>query len=204
LSEAAEENFLNYLKKGGGLAFIHFANGAFHSSLPGTKPTEAWPEYARICRRVWDHNGGSGHDSFGPFRVEIAAVKHPITSGLMPFDTVDELYFTQAGDQPIEPLATALSKVTKKNEPMAWAYEYEKARVFQTVLGHADASVRQAGALIRRGCVWAASREQLGFDPPTELTQGALFREGSPWKPKTATPPAKAQAPPPSKTAVAR
>jgi type 1 glutamine amidotransferase len=104
---------------------------------------------------------------------------------LTPFDTVDELYFNQAGDQPIEPLATALSKITKRNEPMAWAYEYEKARVFQTVLGHADQSVRQAGALIRRGCVWAAGREQLGFDPPTELTQGALFREGSSWKPRT-------------------
>jgi type 1 glutamine amidotransferase len=204
LSEAGQEHLLQYLKKGGGLAFIHFANGAFHASLPGTQPSEAWPEYARICRRVWDHNGGSGHDAFGPFRVEITAAKHPITSGLMPFDTVDELYFKQAGEQPIEALATAPSKITKKNEPMAWAYTYEKARVFQTLLGHADSSVRQAGALIRRGCVWAAGREQLGFDPPTELTLGALFREGSPWKPRAAAPPAKAQASPPPKPVIAR
>jgi len=103
---------------------------------------------------------------------------------LKPFETQDELYFNQKGKLPIEPLATALSKITGKNEPLAWAYNYEKARVFQTVLGHADVSVRQAGALIRRGCIWASGREQLSFDPPTELTEGALFREGSLWKPK--------------------
>jgi type 1 glutamine amidotransferase len=185
LSEAARENFLTYLRRGGGLAIVHFANGAFHPSLPGTQAADAWPEfYSKICRRVWDHKGGSGHDAFGPLRVEITEVKHPITAGLQSFETVDELYFKQAGDLAIEPLAVALSKITKQREPMAWAYEYEKARVFQTVLGHAAESVRKAGALIRRGCVWAAGREQISFDPPAELTEGALFREGSPWRPK--------------------
>ena len=44
---------------------------------------------------------------YGPFRVAITAVDHPITRGLAPFETVDELYFRQAGDEPITPLATA-------------------------------------------------------------------------------------------------
>jgi len=185
LSEAAKENFLRYLKNGGGLAIIHFANGAFHPSLVGARPADAWPEYyEKICRRAWDHKADSGHDAFGPLRVDITDLKHPITAGLKPFETQDELYFNQKGKLPIEPLVTALSKITGKNEPLAWAYDYEKARVFQTVLGHADVSVRQAGALIRRGCTWASGREQLSFDPPTELTEGALFREGSLWKPK--------------------
>src|SRR5207302_3890705 len=123
-------------------------------------------------------------DPFGPFRVEIGDAKHPITAGLQPFDTMDELYFRQQGEVPIEPLAYAQSKETKQREPMAWAYEYEKARVFQTVLGHSDESIRKAAALIRRGCVWAAGRDELDFDPPWQLTEGALFREGSPWRPK--------------------
>ena len=38
--------------------------------------------------------------------------------------------------------------------------------------------------MIRRGCVWAAGRNVLAFDPPPELTEGALFREGSPWTPQ--------------------
>jgi type 1 glutamine amidotransferase len=186
LSDAVKSNFTRYLTNGGGLAIIHFANGAWHPSLPGTKPADAWPEfYTRICRRVWEHRApnSSGHDAFGPFHVEIANVKHPITSGFQPFDTADELYFHQAGELPVEPLAFAVSKITQQREPMAWAYDYGKGRVFQTVLGHADESIRKAAGLIRRGCVWAAGRDELPFDPPPEMTEGALFREGSPWTP---------------------
>ncbi|PYJ80557.1 MAG: hypothetical protein DME22_23935 [Verrucomicrobia bacterium] len=187
LSDAAKSSFIRYLNNGGGLAIIHFANGAWHPSLPNTKPEDAWPEYyTRICRRVWEHRppDASGHDAFAPFQVEIANVKHPIIAAFQPFDTVDELYFHQAGELPVEPLAYAVSKETKQREPMAWAYNYEQARVFQTVLGHSDESIRRAAALIRRGCVWAAGRDELDFDPPWQLTEGALFREGSPWRPK--------------------
>ena len=167
------------------MSIIHFANGAWHFSLPNAQAADTWPEYyTNICRRVWDHQSDSGHDAYGPFRVTPTAVAHPITKGLPPFDTVDELYFKQKGDRPIEPLATALSKTTQRTEPLAWAYQYGQGRVFQTVLGHAAPSVRSAGALIRRGSVWAAGREQISFDPPTELMDGALFREGSQWRPK--------------------
>ena len=67
---------------------------------------------------------------------------------------------------------------------MAWASSYGKGRVFQTVLGHADASVRKAGALFRRGIAWAAGARPLGFDPPVQRTEKAVFRPGSPWSPK--------------------
>ncbi|HVR76150.1 MAG TPA: ThuA domain-containing protein, partial [Planctomycetota bacterium] len=184
LSAAAKEGLLEYLAGGGGLAVIHFANGAFNHTLPA-KDSD-WEEYrTRIVRRVWMHgDGGSGHDAFAPFRVVITSLLHPITRGLQPFDTEDELYFEQKGDLPIEPLATARSKVTGRDEPMAWAYEHGKARVFQTVLGHSDVSVRRAGALIRRGSVWAAGRSQLSFDPPPGLAEGLLFRDGSQWSPR--------------------
>src|SRR5207249_3442262 len=132
LSDKAKSGLVNYLKAGKGLAVIHFANGAFHSSLPGAEKSD-WPEYRKIVRRVWDHKGNmSGHDGYGPFRVSITKVKHPITEGMQDFDTVDELYYRQAGDAAIEPLITAKSKNTGKEEPLAWAYEYEKGRVFQS------------------------------------------------------------------------
>jgi type 1 glutamine amidotransferase len=187
LSAVAKTNFVRYLQNGGGLAIIHFANGAWHASLPNAKPEEAWPDYVgRICRRVWEHRqpNPSGHDAYGPFRVEIAGVKHPIIDGLQSFDTLDELYYRQAGELSVEPLAFALSKDTKQREPMAWAYDWDKGRVFQTLLGHADDSIRKAAALIRRGSVWAARRNPISFDPPVELTEGALFRSGNAWTPQ--------------------
>lgn len=182
LSEAAKTNFTRYLSNGGGVAVIHFANGAFHRSLPDAGASD-WPEYRRIVRRIWDHNGGSGHDAYGPFRVDIAGVAHPILRGLAPFETVDELYFRQTGEEPIIALATARSKVTGRDEPMAWAHDYGRGRVFQTVLGHSAESIHKAAPLIRRGAVWAAGRQPLSFDPPPELAVRAIFRPGSPWVP---------------------
>jgi quinoprotein glucose dehydrogenase len=180
LSDAAKAGFVRYLKNGGGLALIHFANGAFNYTLPN-KESE-WKEYrTRIVRRAWMHDLPSGHDAYGPFHVDIAADKSPITTGLQPFDTTDELYFKQVGDLPITPLVTAHSKTTGQDEPLAWAYRYGKGRIFQTLLGHDDRAVRQAGALIRRGAVWAARRDPLSFDPPVSLLENAPFRNGSPW-----------------------
>jgi type 1 glutamine amidotransferase/glucose/arabinose dehydrogenase len=179
LSDAAKANFLKYLERGGGLAVIHFANGAWNPTIPA-KDSD-WPDYrAKIVRRVWMHPD-SAHDAFGPFLVTITPAKHEITAGLAPFETKDELYFKQMGPLPIEPLATAKSKVSGQDEPMAWAYDVDKARVFQTVLGHGAESIRKAGALIRRGSAWAAKRAPLGFDPPLDRLEKATFRSGARW-----------------------
>jgi putative heme-binding domain-containing protein len=176
LSDASKANFVKYLSDGGGLVLVHFSNGAFHPSLPETPPSD-WPEYRKICRRVWNH-GTSGHDPYGRFRVSVTA-DHPITEGLNSFDTIDELYCNQAGDLPIEVLATAHSTVSGKDEPMAFVYEYGKGRVFQTVLGHAAESIRVPGAaaLIRRGAVWAARRDQA---PQTARTETPEIKTAAP------------------------
>lgn len=172
LSDAAKQKFVDYLHQGGGLMLIHFANGAFHHSLPNAAESD-WPEYRNICRRVWDHSHrGTGHDSYGKFMVEIVDDSHPVTKGMEPFQTIDELYFGQVGSEPISVLATAKSKVTGKEEPMAFVYEYHKARVFQTVLGHARESLLTDGTseLIRRAAPWVAQREPL---PPGQLKTAA-------------------------------
>ena len=154
LSDAAKAGFAKYLQDGGGLVIVHFANGAFHFSLPKAEDSD-WPEYRNICRRVWNHKGDSGHDKYGKFIVEIDDHEHPITKSLQPFETIDELYFRQAGDAPIHVLASARSQVTGQSEPMAFVYDYGKGRVLQTVLGHAAESLRTDGTaqlcLSRRG-----------------------------------------------------
>ncbi|MBV8881952.1 MAG: ThuA domain-containing protein, partial [Planctomycetaceae bacterium] len=194
LSDAAKAGFLKYLGRGGGLSVIHFADGAWNRTLPA-KDSE-WEEYrTKVLRRAWMHPD-SAHDPFGAFTVTPTAAKHEITSGLAAFDTNDELYVKQTGEQPIEPLVTATSKVTNSEEPLAWAYDVDKARVFQTLLGHSADSIRKAGPLIRRGSVWAAKRAPLSFDPPKERTEKATFRNGARWtgqapppKPEPAKPP---------------
>jgi type 1 glutamine amidotransferase len=196
LSAEAKSGFLKYVERGGGLSVIHFADGAWNKTLPA-KDSE-WEEYrTKIVRRAWMHPD-SAHDPFGAFKVVPTSAKHEITAGLEAFDTSDELYFKQAGDQPIEPLMTAKSKVTNDDEPMAWAYDVGAARVFQTVLGHSADSIRSAAALIRRGSAWASKRTPLSFDPPTAGLAKATFRSGARWTgqaPKQAEPPK----PPPPK-----
>ncbi len=181
LSERAKQNFVTFLQRGGGLVLIHFANGAFHYSLPGGEESD-WPEYRNICRRVWDHQPGqSGHDAYGTFRVDIRHDSHPIMRGIESFETIDELYYRQQGDAAIELLCSAKSEVAGNDEPMAFVYPYGNGRVFQTVLGHDAASLRvpQVSQIIRRAVAWTAKREIIdrSSNAATEpLTDGKFGR----------------------------
>ncbi len=141
-------NLVKLVKQGKGLVVIHFASGAF----------EDWPEFANLAGRVWDRK--NTHDPRGPFTVKIALPQHPIVKGMHDFQADDELYTCLIGDRPLDVLATARSKVTGKEYPMAMAFEYGKGRVFHTPLGH-DAralAVPEVSELIRRGCVWVADK----------------------------------------------
>jgi len=143
---AARANLKRFVEDGKGLFIVHFACGAF----------QEWPEFRTLAGRVWDPELRA-HDPHGKFRVEITATEHPITRGLKPFDTVDELYTCLAGDRPVEILATARSKVDGKDYPMAMAFSYGKGRVFNSPLGHDVAAIKNPAVaeLFRRGCAWA-------------------------------------------------
>lgn len=159
LSDGAKKAFTDYLNSGGGLLILHFSNGAFHSSLPKAPLTD-WPEYRKICRRVWDHHGNSSHDDYGPFTVHIYPGSHSITRGLKDFTTTDELYYDQKGDEPIDTLIAARSKNTGRMEPLAWEYRYGEGRIFQTLLGH-NAQSYSAGGLRRlllQAALWAQKK----------------------------------------------
>lgn len=170
LSAAAKEGLLRFVGDGKGLVVLHFANGAFGD----------WPDYRKLARRVWVDKM-SGHDPYGKFLVEVARRDHPISNGLKEYETTDELYFKQQGDQPIETLLTARSRVTGSQEPMAFVYEQGKGRVFQTVLGHDAAAIRNPGTaeVLRRACAWVGRKEirpaAATARPPstaTRLTEG--------------------------------
>jgi len=174
-SEAARSAFVKFLQAGGGLVVVHFANGAFHHSLPMAAESD-WPEYRKMVRRVWDHmpkdgQPKSGHDSFGKFDVLVTELQHPITEGLKRFEVTDELYFNQQGSEPVEALIAAESKVTKRLEPLAWASNYGKGRVFQTLLGHSEKTYDtfETREMLRRATAWTAGREVRPLDPSKDV-----------------------------------
>ena len=144
---AARENLRRFVENGNGLMLVHFACGAWQD----------WPEFKNLAGRAWDPKL-RGHDPHGQFRVEITDPQHPITQGLAPFDTVDELYTCLAGDRPIHVVASSRSKVDHKDYPMAFVFDYGQGRVFHTVLGHDLQAVTNSSVpeFFRRGCAWAA------------------------------------------------
>lgn len=148
-------NLRRFVEGGKGLVVVHFACGAFADSA----------EYRQLAGRVWD--GKNSHDPRGPFRVEVVDRTHPILRGLGSFDTDDELYICLTGERPVELLATARSKVTGKDHPMAFCLDYGKGKVFHTTLGHDARAIRMVGTaeLIRRGSAWAAQRPPLAPRP---------------------------------------
>jgi type 1 glutamine amidotransferase len=146
---AARENLNRYVRNGGGLVLVHFACGAWQD----------WPGFVELAGRVWDPKLRP-HDPRGPFTVTPTAVPHPITAGMKPFETDDELYTCLAGKTPITVLATARSKVDGKDYPMAFVLTPGKGRVFHTPLGHDVKALGNpaVGELLRRGTAWAAGR----------------------------------------------
>jgi uncharacterized protein len=142
------ENLANLVKQGKGLVVFHLACGAF----------EDWPEFANLAGKVWDKK--TTHDPRGPFQVQIVQKNHPITREMKDFQADDELYICLTGDRPVEVLATAHSKITNKDHPMAFVLEYGKGRVFHTPLGHDVHSIEMPGVaeMIRRGCLWTAGK----------------------------------------------
>ncbi len=148
--EEARTNLLEHVRGGGGLFVLHFACFAFRD----------WPGFKDLAGRVWDRV--NGHDPRGPFEVRIEKPDHPVCRGMgVTFQADDELYTCLEGDRPVEVLATARSKVTGKDHPMAFVFEFGRGRVFHTALGHDAKAIRMPGVaeLIRRGCAWAAGRE---------------------------------------------
>jgi hypothetical protein len=144
---AARANLSEFVRAGKGLFIVHFGCGAFQD----------WPEFANLAGRIWDPKARP-HDPKGVFRVDIADANHPITRGMRPFETDDELYTCLTGNLKIRVLATARSKVDGLDYPVAFVFEYGKGRVFHSSLGHDVKAIRNPNVaeLFRRGCAWAA------------------------------------------------
>lgn len=176
-----EAEFVKFVAGGGGFVCIHSADNAFPD----------WPEYNLITgvggwygrderwgpRLYYDDGelvrdtspGGGGHH--GPqheYQVHLRDREHPITRGLpeLWMHAKDELYDSLRGPaERLHVLATAYSAPeqngTGRHEPVLMTIDYGRGRVFHTVLGHADYSMRCVGfaTTLQRGAEWAATGE---------------------------------------------
>jgi uncharacterized protein len=158
--ERARENLRQFVEGGKGVALVHFACGAWFGE---------WPEFSKIAGRAWAGPGPGvrQHDPFGTFRVELVQPAHAIVRGMADFDTQDELYTCLVGDEHIEVVAQAKSKVDGKEYPMAFVSRYGKGRTFHCVLGHDAKALNNPPVqeLFRRGCAWAAGLAPVASQP---------------------------------------
>ena len=177
-SEKTRAAFTKYVDDGGGVAVVHAANNAF----------SGWKEYNEMIGLGWRGAGfgdrltynkqgelvrtakgkgpGAGHGPQHAFQIVARDRQHPITKGLPAtwMHDKDELYQGQRGPAAnMKILATAFAapgkRGTGEHEPMMWVIPYGKGRVFTSVMGHADYSMRCAGfqATLCRGAEWAAT-----------------------------------------------
>lgn len=151
--KASKDNLVKFVgERGKGLFILHFACGNFHD----------WDEFSNLAGLIFTPQGrGRFHDPLQAFKVDITDPDHAITKGMKPqLDAHDECYYCLGqATRDYNIIATARSKDTKKDHPMALYLNYGKGRVFNTPLGHDAKSVKMPDIadLIRRGLFWAAN-----------------------------------------------
>lgn len=198
-NEKAKTAFVDFVKNGGGVVFVHEANNAFPDWKEfnqiaglggwGNRTEKDGPYYYwKDGKYVTDNSPGAAgkHGKRVPYVINIRDTEHPITKGLPTkwLHQNDELYGNLRGPaQNIHVLATAFSESasggTGKEEPVLFTVSYGKGRVFQTVMGHtgddfADA-VEDVGFQVTfsRAVEWAATgkvQQKLPNEFPTETS----------------------------------
>ncbi len=154
-----------FLSRGGGFVILHPA-----VIIP--KGQDIVEPAAKLVGLVWEQ--GYTRWRHGPVDLKITAPDHPICLGLPEtIHLLDEAYWPLKGDRAkVTVLATSEETMSTDSdqtrpEPMFYAYQSGKGRVFSCILGHYtwtfdDPYVR---ILLLRGMAWAASESPYRFDP---------------------------------------
>jgi uncharacterized protein len=178
-----EENFVNFVKNGGGFVSVHAADNSFpdwkeYNEMIGVggwgDRNEKSGPYLRLRDGSFKHDTtpgrGGSHGKQHAFLMVTRAPEHPIMAGLPPewMHAKDELYDRLRGPaENVTVLASAFSAKEQagsgEHEPLLMAISYGKGRVFHTALGHnngKDITAQKCVGFIvslQRGVEWAAT-----------------------------------------------
>ncbi len=184
-SEQVREDFIAYVREGGGVFLVHAANNAFPNwqafndligigwrKAPFGKAIKYAPELGEPI--VSSNASSSGHGAKHPFAVTIRETGHPVMRGLPTtwMHARDELYHHMRGPaKNLTVLSSAWSdpkeRGTGEHEPITWEVRYGKGRAIVTSMGHFYRGERQWDALycvgfqtiVARSCEYLATGE---------------------------------------------
>ena len=158
------EDLEEFLSRGGGFVILHPA-----VIIP--KGKDITGQVTKLIGLAWED--GYTRWRHGPMDLKIAAAAHPICLGLPgTIHLLDEAYWPLKGDRSkVTILATSDETISKDSdktrpEPMFYAYQYGKGRVFSCILGHYTWTFDDPyfRILLLRGMAWAAGESPYRFD----------------------------------------
>jgi type 1 glutamine amidotransferase len=149
---ATRKAYLDFVRRGKGHVVVHAGSASFAD----------WPEYLELTLATWQL-GQSSHGPNHEFPVRMEGVRHPVTEGLAPFTTFDELWNAPGLADRAEVLASSYSALdqggTGRWEPAILAGRYGQGRSLTILLGHDVAALDNAGfrTILLRAVEWAAT-----------------------------------------------
>lgn len=165
-NEAQVRQLETFLARGGGFVPIHSATYSL-----GDLHTPAGERVIQATGLVFDKAIQVRH---GALTLKIADPSHPICCGLpKTIDLIDEPYWPPLGNQQavatlaVSDEAVAKDSPERRPQPMFWAYQRGKGRVFGCTPGHFNWTFDDPlfRILLLRGMAWAAGESPSRFDP---------------------------------------
>jgi len=152
IAEPVQETIEGHLHAGGAILALH-AGTWFN-----------WPDWPEWHTEMLGA-GARGHESLGPFKVQLTAQDHPAQAGVPEvFRITDELYRAEAVPEAVsfQVLAWGISEKTSDAFPVVWAPAVQEGRVLVITLGHdGDAHQHPAfRALLASGVRWLEDAQQ--------------------------------------------
>jgi len=129
-----------------GIVLLHHALGAYPN----------WELWSDLCG-IRERSGIPGYtDQTVPIRI--AGPRHPITTGLTPWELVDETYVMDDAGKGSEVLLT--TDLPRSMKTIAWTRRHGNARVFCYQSGHDQQTYTNAEfrTVLTRGIQWVAGR----------------------------------------------
>jgi type 1 glutamine amidotransferase len=158
------EDLKEFLSRGGGFVILHPA-------VIVPKGMDITEHVTNLIGLAWEY--GYTRWRHGPMALKIAAGDHPICLGLpKTIHLLDEAYWPLKGDRSkVTILATSDETISEDSdetrpEPMFYAYQCGKGRVFSCILGHYTWTFDDPyfRILLLRGMAWAAGESPYRFD----------------------------------------